>query len=279
MRAPMTSPLIDLRATHNDHRWFLRLEETHCVGPKGHRFMFGGVGMGAAIAAMERTCGRPAIWATAQYLSYARPGSVVDIDVRVPAHGKTVSQARVIAHVGDKEILTVNAALGERPGGAKHQWVEAPKAPPPSECPESHRWPGQEDGLHGQFEVRIAVGADKGDRKSGPSADGRRVIWLRPRSGGAIDSAMLAIMADHVPSGAGAALGRDAGGNSLDNTIRFLDPEPTEWVLGDIAIIASANGFAHGAIRLFADSGRLMATASQSMILRYRDEAAGVDDG
>ncbi len=268
----MTSPYIDLRATHNDHRWYLPLSESLCVGPKGHRFMFGGVGMGAAIAAMERTCGRRAIWATAQYLSYARPGSVVDIDVRVPAHGKTVSQARVIAHVGDKEILTVNAALGERPGGVSHQWVEAPKALPPAECPESHRWEGQDEGLHGQFEVRIAAGDDTGDRMSGPSADGRRLIWIRPRSGEPIDSAMLAVMADHVPSGAGAALGRDAGGNSLDNTIRFLEPEPTEWVLGDISIIATANGFAHGAIRLFADSGKLLATASQSMILRYRDE-------
>ena len=270
----MTSSLIDLRATHNNHRWFLPLEEAHCVGPKGRRFMFGGIGMGAAIAAMERTCGRPVIWATAQYLSYARPGSVVDIDVTVPADGKTVSQARVVAHVGDKEILTVNAALGVR-GGANHQWVKAPKAPPPSECPESHRWPGQEDGLHGQLEVRIAAGADKAERESGHSGDGRRVIWIRPRSGGPIDSAMLAIMADHVPSGVGAALGRDAGGNSLDNTIRFLALEPTEWVLGEITIIAAANGFAHGAIRLFADSGRLLATASQSMIVRYRDETPG----
>ena len=268
----MTSPFIDLHATPDDHRWVLPLSEGLCVGPKGHRFMFGGVGMGAAITAMERTCGRRAIWATAQYLSYARPGAVVDIDVRTPAHGKTVTQARVVAHVGDKEILTVNAALGERPGGLSHQWVEPPKTPPPSDCPESHRWPGQEDGLHGQIEVRNASGADTGYRKAGPSADGRRVIWLRPRSGQPIDSAMLAIMADHVPSGAGAALGRDAGGNSLDNTIRFLEPEPTEWVLGDITIIAAAGGFAHGAIRLFADSGRLLATASQSMILRYRDE-------
>jgi acyl-CoA thioesterase len=269
----MTPPFIDLRATHNDHRWYLPLTESLCVGPKGHRFMFGGVGMGAAIAAMERTCGRRAIWATAQYLSYARPGTVVDIDVRALAHGKTVTQARVVAHVGDKEILTVNAALGERPGEVNHQWVEAPKAPPPADCPESHRWPGQDDGLHGQIEVRLASGADQGDRQAGPSADGRRLIWLRPRSGQPIDAAMLAIMADHVPSGAGAALGRDAGGNSLDNTIRFLDPEPTDWVLGEITIIATAGGFAHGAIRLFADSGRLLATASQSMILRYRDEA------
>lgn len=269
----LTQPFIDLRATHNDHRWFLPLSETLCVGPKGSRFMFGGVGMGAAIAAMERTCGRPAIWATAQYLSYARPGAVVDIDVRVPAHGRTVSQARVVAHVGDTEILTVNAALGERPGATNRQWVEAPAAPPPSQCPESRRWPGQEDGLHGQVEVRLVSGVDKGVRGDGPSVDGRRIIWMRPRAGGPIDSAMLSIMADHVPSGVGAALGRDAGGNSLDNTIRFLEPEPTEWVLGDITIIATANGFAHGSMRLFAESGRLLATASQSMILRYRDEA------
>lgn len=268
----MTTPFIDLRATHNDHRWYLPLVETLCVGPRGRRFMFGGVGMGAAITALERTCGRRAIWATAQYLSFARPGSVVDIDVVVPNNGRTVTQARVIAHVGDKEILTVNAALGERAGGASHQWVQPPAAPPPEDCPESRRWSDQDDGLHGQFDVRIASGADTGARGDGPSADGRRVIWIKPRGGAPIDAAMLAIMADHIPSGAGAALGRDAGGNSLDNTIRFLNPEPTEWVLGEIAIIATANGFAHGSIRLFAESGVLLATASQSMILRYRDE-------
>ena len=81
--------------------------------------MFGGVGMAAAIGALERTCGRPVIWATAQYLSYARPPTVVDLDVCVPAAGKHTSQARVISHVGDKEILTVNAALGGRPSESR----------------------------------------------------------------------------------------------------------------------------------------------------------------
>jgi acyl-CoA thioesterase len=33
-----------------------------------------------------------------------------------------------------------------------------------------------------------------------------------------------------------------------------------------------ANGVAHGAMRLFAQDGRLMATASQSMILRIRED-------
>ena len=83
---------------------------------------------------------------------------------------------------------------------------------------------------------------------------------------------MLAIMADHVPSGVGAALGRDAGGNSLDNTIRYRQIVPTRWVLCDIRIQAVHGGFAHGDMRLFAETGELMATASQSMILRVRDQ-------
>ena len=267
----MTESLVDLRATHNSHRWFLPLTPKLCVGPPGRSFMFGGVGLAAAIRAMEETCGRKVIWATAQYLSYARPGETVDLDVRIPANGRTVTQARVVAHVEDREILTVNAALGEREGGVSHQWSSPPEAPPPMECEETGRWSNQEEGLHSQLEVRVAQGVDGAQRSGQPSADGRRVIWMRPRFGRPIDSAMLAIMADHVPSGIGAALGREAGGNSLDNTIRYLDPAPTEWVLGDISIIAAARGFAHGAIRLFSEDGRLLATASQSLIVRFWD--------
>ena len=37
----------------------------------------------AAISALEGTSGRHVIWATGQYLSYARPGDVMDIDVTV----------------------------------------------------------------------------------------------------------------------------------------------------------------------------------------------------
>ena len=121
-RRIMNPPFFDLRATHNPHRWFLPLSEDLCVGPPGDSFMFGGVGMAAAISAMEGTCGRPVIWATAQYLSFARPPSVVDLDVRAPTRGHYTTQARVIAHVGDREILTVNAALGARPGDISHQW-------------------------------------------------------------------------------------------------------------------------------------------------------------
>lgn len=99
-------------------------------------------------------------------------------------------------------------------------------------------------------------------------------LWLRPRGDHPVDRTMLAIMADHVPSGVGAALGREAGGNSLDNTIRFRRIEPTRWVLCDIGIQGVHGGFAHGDMRLFALNGELMATAGQSMILRIRDNAS-----
>jgi acyl-CoA thioesterase len=268
----MAGHFIDLQATHNPHRWYLPLHEGLCVGPPGNSFMFGGVGLGASIRALEGACQRPVIWAAAQYLSYARPSSVVDFDVIVPAHGKHTSQARVIAHVGDKEILTVNAALGLRPSELDLQWAVAPEAPPPEECRESARWRSNTEDLHTHIEVRVARGRlTRSATPQDASPDGRVVLWARPRGGQIVDAAMLAIMADHAPAALGDALGRYAGGNSLDNTLRVLTITPTPWVLLDIAIIGVANGVAHGAVRLFAMDGRLMATASQSMILRLHD--------
>ena len=53
----------------------------------GGDFLFGGAGLGAGVAALEGSTGRPLVWATAQYLSFARPGSVVDYDVTVASAG------------------------------------------------------------------------------------------------------------------------------------------------------------------------------------------------
>ena len=74
--------------------------------------LFGGVGLGACIEVMEHVTGRPCIWATAQFLSYARPPSVLELEVVEAVRGHQISQARVMARVGDREILTVTGALG-----------------------------------------------------------------------------------------------------------------------------------------------------------------------
>jgi acyl-CoA thioesterase len=69
------------------------------------------------------------------------------------------------------------------------------------------------------------------------------------------------------------ALGIRGGGNSLDNTLRVVRLVPTEWVLLDIRIHAIDRGFAHGLVHMYAEDGTLMATASQSCIVRFwKDE-------
>ena len=126
--------------------------------------------------------------------------------------------------------------------------------------------------LHSRIEVRVAKGRYGGAEAGGDGeADGRLLLWIRPRDGVAIDAGMLAIMADFIPGAVGNALGLNAGGNSLDNTIRYRRIVATEWVLCDIRITGVHGGFGHGAMYLFAQDGELMATASQSLIVRVRD--------
>src|SRR4051795_7334555 len=77
--------------------------------------LFGGCGLGAAIEVMEQFTSRPCVWATAQFLSYAVPPAVLELEVVEAVRGHQISQARVTARVGDREILTVTGALGKRP--------------------------------------------------------------------------------------------------------------------------------------------------------------------
>ena len=269
----MSNPLFDLKATHNPHRYYLPISPEITVGPPDRKFMFGGVGLAAAIEAMQRTTGRPAIWATAQYLSFARPGSVVDLDVWVPTEGRFNSQARVVGHVDDKEIIIVTAALGSRPDETQGQWVRMPEVPPPLDCPLALHWSESRGAFRDHFEKRLALGRfPSGERLDGPSEDGRVCTWVRMRDGQLIGSALLAVIADFVIEAASHATGRLVGGNSLDNTIRYARVVPSEWVLCDMRIEAVRAGVAHAAMRLFAEGGTLLATASQSLILRYHGE-------
>jgi acyl-CoA thioesterase len=102
-----------------------------------------------------------------------------------------------------------------------------------------------------------------------PQPGGRSALWARIPELLDPSAAALAILGDYVPFGIGQALGAFAGGNSLDNTLRVIRIVPTEWVLLDIQVDGIANGFGHGTVRLYAQDGTLMATASQSTIVRY----------
>jgi acyl-CoA thioesterase-2 len=266
---------LGLQPTHNPMRWVLPITPGISTG---HQFLFGGCGLGAAIAALEGSSGRPVVWATAQYLSYANPPSIMDIDVTIAVAGHQITQARAVAHVGDREILTVNAALGERPLDVEGQWAERPSVPAPDECgPRLPRIPDT-DSIMNRIDTRLASAYTLEELPAPGRPGGRSALWARIPEVLDMSAATLAILGDYVPFGIGQALGERAGGNSLDNTLRIGRLVPTEWVLLDVRIHAVRNGFGHGDVHLWADDGTLLATASQSTIVRFwQDEVPGTD--
>lgn len=246
---------LGLEPTHNPLRWYLPVVPGISTGGG---FLFGGCGLGAAIAAMEGSTGRPVVWATAQYLSFARPGTTMDIDVTVAVAGRQTTQARAVGHVGGTEILTVNAALGERPFPESGQWLSMPEVPRPDECPiREPRW-NTGDSILSRLEQRWAYQGEPG----------HCAVWSRMPDLLGMSPSSLAVLGDYVPLGIAVSLDSEVTSNSLDNTIRIVNIVDTEWVLIDIRIEAVHSGFGHGHVYLWAEDGTLMATASQSALVR-----------
>lgn len=265
-----TVEFLGLKSSHNPFRWHLEVVPHISTSLN---FLFGGCGLAAAISAMEATTGRNLIWATAQYLSYARPGEVMDIDVTVSVSGHQMTQARAVCHVGEREILTVNAALGDRPLDMHGQFETMPGVPPPGDCPLFIHRGLQEGSINERIEKRLVKGRQftELDKTVG---DGQTLMWARiPGVIQGVDASALAVLGDYIPLGVSQAMGIRGGGNSLDNTLRVVRLVPTEWVLLDIRIHAIDRGFAHGLVHMYAEDGTLMATASQSCIVRFwKDE-------
>jgi acyl-CoA thioesterase len=257
---------LGLEATADPHRWRLPVVPLLCTGGN---FLFGGAGLGAAITALEETSGRPVVWAPAQYLSFAEPPSVMDIEVAFPIVGHRITQARAVAKVGDTEILTVNAALGRRPFDAGGSWATFPEVPLPADCPpRAHRFASADEHIMSRFDQRLAKGRAL-DELDGRPGDGSSALWVELPDGLEVSGASLAVLGDFVPFGISQALGVGAGGKSLDNTLRVVSLVPTRWVLLDVGIHAIAQGFGHGRVRLWAEDQTLLAIASQSAIIRY----------
>jgi acyl-CoA thioesterase-2 len=255
------------RADDDPDLWYLPVVPALC---SGRGTLFGGCGLGAAIEALERTTGRPLVWATAQYLSYARPPSVVDIAITEVVRGHRSSQARAIARVDGEEIFTVNGALGTRNFALSGSWAIRPDVPSPRTSPPRETMPRHQGTIMDRLEMRLAAGRNF-QALPGPPGDGRSALWVH-LPGLDMSAAALAIVGDFVPFGVGQALGERAGGNSLDNTLRVVTRHPTEWILADVRIHAVDHGFGHGLVHLWAEDGTLLGTASQSAIVRkHRD--------
>ena len=234
------------------------------------RFLFGGCGLASGLVALEEASGRPTIWATAQYLSYAPLGARVTVRTELSVVGGHVTQARSTTYCEGREILTVNAALGHGELTSSEPWLTMPDVPDPEVCPKRIMPSRFDTSIFNHVETRLAIGRSFAQIDGTPGSP-VWALWSRVPGHFEPSAATLAIFGDYVSGGVTQPLGRSTMGRSLDNTIRIVTLEPTEWVLCEMHMHALAGGFAQGTAFLWSRSGTLLATASQSIAAKLWD--------
>lgn len=230
--------------------------------------LFGGTGLGLAVAAFERATGRGALWTTVQFVGSADVGERLSITVEELAVGRRTSQVRLSAVVDDRLVLAALGSTAEVNDGSfaarlgRMPEVSAPEDSPPFEVNLPFELPEVvEVGPFATAEFREAT-------TTGDTAQ----VWARMRDH-APSRSTLGYLADFVPAAVVRAAGHLGGGRSLDNNIRFGRPVPpgTDWVLIDNDPYLADNGYVHGAARIWTQSGELLAVASQSAVAMVLD--------
>ena len=222
--APMdTRTFLGLEPTHNRFRWKLPVTPGICTGWRASC----SAGPGSARRS-RRWRGRRAARRSGRRRSTCPtpgPARSSTSTSTLAVEGHQMTQARAVCHVADREILTVNAALGDRPFDRAAQFEIMPTDVPP---------PGGVRRRVRSASTRATARSTPGSTSASPRAarwtsstarpaTARRSLWARiPEVLDGVDGAALAVLGDFVPMGVGQALGIRGGGNSLDNTLRIV---------------------------------------------------------
>jgi acyl-CoA thioesterase II len=267
-----TFDLLDLQATEDPLRFQLRSRKELCT-PFG--FLYGGSGIAASIEAAERATGRPLQWITTQFIGTPVPDEVIDLRVELAAHGRATTQAQVFGSVGDRAVFASLCAHTDRPTGDGVGFLQMPDVPAPDECASmSEPFAAIVAGsFFDHLERRRAAGKLAVEAIGNPQT-GLLALWCRIPGHRIGSAATQAFVADIIPLAVCAALGAMPGGTSLDNTLRIIDPDPSEWVLLEIVAEGFHRSVGHGSLRLWSQDGRLLGTAQQTCIIRTSHHAA-----
>ena len=258
--------LLDLQEVGADGRFRLDVRADLCT-PFG--FLYGGTGIAASAEAAERATGRPLQWITTQFLGSPLPGSAVELEVTVPAGGRSTTQTQVVATVDGEPMFSSLGAHNTRPGGDLAQFVEMPAVPPPEDCePMGALFEADLSGsFFGTMERRVARGLVGLEAVDVPQPE-PGALWCRIVDDAIGSPATQAYVADIIPMGIGAALGALPGATSLDNTLRVIDTSPTDWALLELIPEGYHRSLGHGSLRVWSQDGRLLSTAQQTCIIR-----------
>jgi acyl-CoA thioesterase-2 len=259
-------------------------------GPGAGR-VFGGLVVGQAVAAAQRTVDDSDRWVHslhASFLRAGRPDQALRYEVERTRDGAAFTSRRVVARQEGGPVLVLTASFqadevgpeyqappdggSARPGG--RSGGAGVEVPPPDELP-----PGRYDGP--AFDCRdVPPGA-------GPSQPAHvRRMWLRARGSLPDDPVVhrcaLAMASDHGPTRAVRQPHADHPGVerrhsvSLDHSLWLHRPARVDrWLLSELWPVSTGagRGLCLGTIRT--EDGELVATVAQEALLRLPGEAPG----
>lgn len=239
--------------------------------------LYGGTGIAVSVAAMEAATGREALWIATQFSATAHLGSVIEVETRVLASGKAISQLHVTGtHEGRTLFTSIGSTATPRAGGLDGQYETMPSVAGPDDCEEikmGPTWMEDVGGLQRNMEYRVATptGHDPATEATSlfsPSPTTAQVpmtMWARLSGGQPSTRAGISFLADMIPPAIARAAGMLGGGPSLDNSMRFGRVGPdTTWVLLELTGQLAYGAHAHGAVRVWTPEGDLVAVGSQT---------------
>ena len=255
------------------------------------RRLYGGTAVGASVALASLVTERSPLWMTTQFVSTVPTDSTLRFTVDVTAPGYRTNQVAVTARSEDGSLIvsSLGACGRHRDTDLDGEFEPMPAVTAPED---SAPWRSVFEALMTD-EVKKMLAERFGQAGSGRAAGGHTttselrlaertgdvgeapehstLVWARRPDDSPITPGIASFMADMVPMSTARALGRFAGGSSLDNTMRFSHDEPSDWVLFDIRPHGSVGGYAHGDARMWTADGRFLGTASQTFVLREFD--------
>ena len=243
----------------------------------------GGALMTVAMRAMQQELGDPGLRPLSANTHFCSPVPAGPLEVRVEVlrHGGAAAQVR--AQLSSTTVpgpgLEVSATFARDRTGVDLIDTTPPAVPPPGECPSFDEAPimaGRErPRFFANLESRLAQGHMwwGKDWPAGPARIARWFRYLVPQrlADGRFDPLAIPPIADTMPPALIQKLGPDHEpffAPSLDLTVHFLEDTTSEWFLIAVHVPRARAGYATADAEIWDDGGRLIATATQMMLLR-----------
>ncbi len=250
------------------------------------RLPSGGVLMTVGLRALREAVGDPAFQPISATSTFCQPvpAGRIEIDVEILRRGNAATQARASLRAPhtDGVCLEVSATFARERKGLGIDYLDAvfPEVPPPQEARsfaekfriDSHVRPYR---FLENLDMRLAFGNLwwESGWAAGPARFARWIRYKVPPTmpNGHFDPLAFPPIVDMMPAAVRQKIGPDGPqyyAPSLDLTVHFLDPTPSEWFLTSTYARRARAGYATAEVEVWSEDKKLVAYGTQTMILR-----------